>query len=186
MKQPEIYKNFINGEWRETQSGRTFDDVNPANRRELLGRFQRSDERDVAEAVAAAKESYKTWRLVPAPKRGEMLYRAAQILVDRKEAFAQQMAREMGKILTEARGDVQEAIDMTFYMAGEGRRQFGQTTSSELPNKFCMSVRSSIGVCSLITPWNFPMAIPAWKIMPALICGNSLVLKPAEDPPLSA
>src|SRR5207247_2370236 len=115
---------------------------------------------------------YKQWRLVPAPKRGEILFRAAELLVERKEEYAKDMTREMGKILAETRGDVQEAIDMTYYMAGEGRRLFGQTTPSELPNKFAMSVRQSIGVCGLITPWNFPMAIPSWKIMPALICGK--------------
>ncbi|MGC2769908.1 MAG: aldehyde dehydrogenase family protein, partial [Candidatus Acidiferrum sp.] len=130
--------------------------------------------------------AYKTWRLVPAPKRAEILFRVAEILVKRKEEFSRDMTREMGKVLAETRGDVQEAIDMTYYMAGEGRRLFGQTTPSELPNKFAMSVRQSIGVCGLITPWNFPMAIPSWKMMPALICGNTVVLKPAEDTPLSS
>jgi alpha-ketoglutaric semialdehyde dehydrogenase len=137
-------------------------------------------------AVDAAKEAYKTWRLVPAPKRAEILFRAAELLLQRKEEFSKDMTREMGKVLAEARGDVQEAIDMTYYMAGEGRRLFGQTTPSELPNKFAMSVRQSIGVCGMITPWNFPMAIPSWKIMPALISGNTVVLKPAEDTPLSS
>ncbi len=186
MAPARVFKNFINGEWVESTSGRTFENVNPANRHELIGIFQKSGAQDVEDAVSAAKEAYKTWRLVPAPKRGEMLYRAARLLSERKETFAEQMTREMGKILAETRGDVQEAIDMTFYMAGEGRRQFGQTTPSELPNKFCMSVRSPIGVAALITPWNFPMAIPSWKVMPALICGNTLVLKPATDTPLSA
>src|SRR5207249_11471455 len=152
---------------------------------ELVGMFQKASARDVDHAVSAAKEAYRTWRLVPAPKRGEILFRAARILHERKEALAEQMTREMGKVMEETRGDVQEAIDMTFYMAGEGRRQFGQTTPSELQNKFCMTVRGSIGVCGLITPWNFPMAIPSWKIMPALICGNTVVLKPAQDTPLS-
>jgi len=186
MAPPKVNKNFIAGEWVESVSGQTFDNINPANRHELVGIFQKSGVQDVHNAVAAAKEAYKTWRLVPAPKRGEILYRAARLLLERKEALAEQMTREMGKILEETRGDVQEAIDMTFYMAGEGRRQFGHTTPSELPNKFCMSVRSPIGVCALITPWNFPMAIPSWKTMPALICGNTLVLKPAGDTPLSA
>src|SRR6266852_5780781 len=130
--------------------------------------------------------AYETWRLVPAPKRAEILFRAAELLVQRKEDFSKDMTREMGKILAEARGDVQEAIDMTYYMAGEGRRLFGQTTPSELPNKFAMSVRQSIGVCGMITPWNFPMAIPSWKMMPALISGNTVVIKPAEDTPLSS
>jgi len=185
MAPPKVYKNFIDGEWVESTSGNTFDDINPANRHELVGMFQKSNARDVEMAVAAAKEAYKAWRLVPAPKRGEILFRAARLLLESKETLAEQMTREMGKVLEETRGDVQEAIDMTFYMAGEGRRQFGQTTPSELENKFCMSVRSPIGVAALITPWNFPMAIPSWKTMPALICGNTVVLKPAQDTPLS-
>jgi len=185
MAPPKVYKNFINGEWVESQSGRTFENLNPANRHELIGIFQKSNQEDVDAAVAAAKQAYKSWRLTPPPKRGEILFRAARLLSECKEQFAEQMTREMGKILMETRGDVQEAIDMTFYMAGEGRRLFGQTTTSELPNKFCMSVRSPIGICSLITPWNFPMAIPAWKVMPALICGNTVVMKPATDTPLS-
>jgi aldehyde dehydrogenase (NAD+) len=135
--------------------------------------------------VTAANEALKTWRLVPAPKRAEILYRTAETLVRRKEELARDMTREMGKVLAETRGDVQEAIDMTYYMAGEGRRLTGQTTPSELRNKFAMSVRQPLGVCALVTPWNFPMAIPSWKIMPALICGNTIVIKPAEDTPLS-
>jgi alpha-ketoglutaric semialdehyde dehydrogenase len=185
MTPPKIFKNFIHGEWVETVSARTFDNVNPANRNELIGIFQKSNGEDIDNAIAAAKEAFKSWRLTPPPKRGEILYRAARLLVERKEILAEQMTREMGKILDETRGDVQEAIDMTFYMAGEGRRMFGQTTPSELHNKFCMTVRSPIGVCSLITPWNFPMAIPSWKVMPALICGNTVVMKPATDTPLS-
>src|SRR5438093_12337956 len=147
--------------------------------------FASSTAEDADAAVDAAKEAYKSWRLVPAPKRAEILFRAAELLVQRKEQFSKDMTREMGKVLAETRGDVQETIDMTYYMAGEGRRLFGQTTPSELPNKFAMSVRQSIGVCGLITPWNFPMAIPSWKIMPALICGNTVVIKPAQVPPLS-
>ena len=185
MAPPRVFKNYINGEWVSSASGHTFDNVNPADRRELVGIFQKSNQQDVDNAIQAAKEAYKSWRLTPPPKRGEILYRAARLLAERKEACAEQMTREMGKILDETRGDVQEAIDMTYYMAGEGRRLFGQTTTSELPNKFCMSVRSPIGVCSLITPWNFPMAIPSWKVMPALICGNTVVMKPATDTPLS-
>ncbi len=185
MAPPKLYKNFINGEWIDSVTGRTFENVNPADRRELVGIYPRSNAQDVGDAVQAAREAYKCWHLMPPPKRGEILYRAARILVERKETFAEMMTREMGKILDETRGDVQEAIDMTFYMAGEGRRQFGQTTTSELPNKFCMTVRSPIGVCALITPWNFPMAIPSWKIMPALVCGNTVVIKPATDTPHS-
>src|SRR6266404_3970267 len=180
------YKNFINGEWVAPRSGKTLENRNPANVDELTGIFPLSSREDVDAAVAAAKEAYKSWRLVPAPKRAEILYRAAELLVRRKEEFSKDMTREMGKVLTESRGDVQEAIDMTYYMAGEGRRLFGQTTPSELPNKFAMSVRQAIGVCGMITPWNFPMAIPSWKMMPALVAGNTVVLKPAEDTPLSS
>jgi aldehyde dehydrogenase (NAD+) len=185
MAPPKIFKNYINGEWVPSASGLTFDNSNPADRRELVGMFQKSSRHDVEDAIQAAKDAYKTWRLTPPPKRGEILYRAARLLSERKEEHASQMTREMGKVIEETRGDVQEAIDMTYYMAGEGRRLFGQTTTSELPNKFCMWVRSPIGVCSLVTPWNFPMAIPSWKIMPALICGNAVVIKPATDTPLS-
>jgi aldehyde dehydrogenase (NAD+) len=185
MAPPKIFKNYIKGEWVPSASGVTFDNSNPADRRELVGMFQKSSRQDVEDAIQAAKDAYKAWRLTPPPKRGEILYRAARLLSERKEEYAGQMTREMGKILEETRGDVQEAIDMTYYMAGEGRRLFGQTTTSELPNKFCMWVRSPIGVCSLVTPWNFPMAIPSWKIMPALICGNTVVIKPATDTPLS-
>ncbi len=183
---PRLFKNFINGEWVESRSGKAYENRNPANSDELVGMFVSSTEEDVNAAVDAAKQAYKTWRLVPAPKRAEILFRAAELLLQRKEDFSKDMTREMGKILPEARGDVQEAIDMTYYMAGEGRRLFGQTTPSELPNKFAMSVRQSIGVCGMITPWNFPMAIPSWKMLPALVCGNTVVLKPAEDTPLSA
>src|ERR671923_164148 len=182
---PRVFKNFINGEWVESRSGKAYENRNPANTDELVGMFVSSNEEDVDLAVAAAKEAYKTWRLVPAPKRAEILFRAAELLVQRKEEFSKDMTREMGKVLAETRGDVQEAIDMTYYMAGEGRRLFGQTTPSELPNKFAMSVRQSIGPCGMITPWNFPMAIPSWKMMPALISGNTVVLKPAEETPLS-
>jgi aldehyde dehydrogenase (NAD+) len=183
---PRIFKNFINGEWVESRSGKAYENRNPADTDELIGMFVSSIDEDVDIAVDAAKEAYKTWRLVPAPKRAEILFRAAELLLQRKEEFSKDMTREMGKILAETRGDVQEAIDMTYYMAGEGRRLFGQTTPSELPNKFAMSVRQSIGVCGMITPWNFPMAIPSWKMMPALISGNTVVLKPAEDTPLSS
>jgi len=182
---PRVYKNYINGEWVDSLGGKAIENRNPANTSELLGVFPASGEKDIDLAVDAAKEAFKTWRLVPAPKRAEILYRAAEILVARREEYARQMTQEMGKVLAETRGDVQEAIDMTYLMAGEGRRQFGITTPSELPNKFAMTVRAPIGVCGLITPWNFPMAIPSWKSMPALVMGNTIVLKPAEDTPLS-
>src|SRR5215475_4241171 len=166
-------------------SGRTFENRNPADTSDLIGTFADSGPEDVEKAVAAAREAFPRWRALPAPKRGEILFRTAEILVRRKEEFSRDMTREMGKVLAETRGDVQEAIDMTYYMAGEGRRQFGQTTPSELQSKFQMSVRQPVGVAGLITPWNFPMAIPSWKMTPALILGNTVVIKPAPDTPLS-
>ena len=163
----------------------TFDSLSPATG-EVLGSVPEGDEAAVSEAVERAKAAFETWRLVPAPKRGEILYRFAQILEREKAALTDLMTREMGKVKAEAGGDVQEAIDMTYYMAGEGRRLWGQTTPSELPDKFNMSVRQPVGVVGAITPWNFPIAIPSWKLAPALVCGNSVVLKPAEDTPLLA
>lgn len=180
-----IYSNLINGEWVPSHSGKTFLNTNPADSSDILGEFQSSDAADIDAAVAAAQKAFASWRLVPAPKRAEILYRTGELLAQRKEQFASQMTREMGKVLNETRGDVQEAIDTAFYMAGEGRRLFGQTTPSELPNKFAMSVRMPVGVCGMIAPWNFPMAIPSWKLFPALVCGNTCVIKPAEDTPLS-
>ena len=185
MDSERTYRNFINGEWVESRTGHAFENRNPADTREMIGVFQQSDSSDIDDAVEAAAQAYSKWRLVPAPKRAEILFRTAKFLADRKESFAQDMTREMGKVLMETRGDVQEAVDMTFYMAGEGRRLYGQTTPAELPNKFAMSVRQPLGVCGMVTPWNFPMAIPSWKILPALICGNTIVIKPAEDTPLS-
>ncbi len=185
MGDSNIFKNFINGEWVESASGETFENRNPANSDELVGVFQKSTADDANAAIEAAAEAYKKWRLVPAPKRGEIIYRIASRLLKEKENLSRDMTREMGKIIQETRGDVQEAIDMTFYMAGEGRRLFGMTTPSELQNKFNMTFRQPLGVCSFITPWNFPMAIPSWKTMPALICGNTVVIKPATDTPLS-
>ncbi|HXX17897.1 MAG TPA: aldehyde dehydrogenase family protein [Candidatus Acidoferrum sp.] len=182
---PKTFKNYINGEWVEARGGKAIENRNPANRDELVGMFPASTAEDVRDAADAAQSAYKKWRLVPAPKRAEILFRAAEILIQRKEDYARDMTREMGKILSETRGDVQEAIDMTYLMAGEGRRQFGHVAPSELPNKFAMAVRASVGVAGMITPWNFPMAIPSWKVMPALVCGNTIVLKPAEDTPLS-
>src|SRR5579863_781207 len=182
---PRVYKNFINGDWVDASGGKAYENRNPANTDELVGMFVSSGQEDVDAAVDAAKEAYQSWRLVPAPKRAEILYRTAELLVQRKEDFSKDMTREMGKVLAETRGDVQEAIDMTYYMAGEGRRLFGATVPSELPNKFAMSVREPLGIIGMITPWNFPMAIPSWKMMPALICGNTMVIKPAEDTPLS-
>ena len=180
------FLNFIDGAWVPARSGRTFENRNPADRDDLIGLFQDSSREDVEAAVEAAARAYCSWRLVPAPKRAELLFAAAQIIAARKETLARDMTREMGKVLEETRGDVQEAIDMTYFMAGEGRRQYGQTVPSELRDKFAMSVRQPLGVCSIITPWNFPMAIPSWKIAPALVCGNTVVFKPATLTPLSA
>jgi aldehyde dehydrogenase (NAD+) len=180
-----VHGNWIAGKHVPARSGRTFENRNPADVTDLIGRFADSDERDAKDAVDVASSAYQTWRLVPGPQRGEILYRLGEILRDRKEQYSRDMTREMGKVLKEARGDVQEAIDMAFLMGGEGRRLHGQTTPSELPNKFAMSVRSPIGVCAFITPWNFPMAIPAWKTTAALVCGNTVVIKPATDTPLS-
>jgi alpha-ketoglutaric semialdehyde dehydrogenase len=180
-----VYKNFIDGEWVEASTGQTFENRNPADTRDVVGIFQRSGKADVDAAIAAAKQAFVRWRLIPAPRRAEIIYRAAEMLFERKEDFSRDMTREMGKILKETRGDVQEAVDTAYYMAGEGRRMFGPTTPSELPNKFAMAVRQPIGVCGMITPWNFPMAIPSWKLLPALVCGNTCVIKPAQDTPLS-
>jgi aldehyde dehydrogenase (NAD+) len=184
--QATVYNNYIDGSWAPSASGETFENRNPANTDDLIGIFQKSTRRDVEAALTAAARAYEKWRLVPAPRRAELLFKAAQLIVARKDQFARDMTREMGKVLNETGGDVQEAIDMTFYMAGEGRRMFGQTVPSELRNKFAMSMRQPLGVSSIITPWNFPMAIPSWKIIPALVCGNTVVFKPASQTPLSA
>jgi acyl-CoA reductase-like NAD-dependent aldehyde dehydrogenase len=163
----------------------TFDSYNPSTG-ELIDSFPRSDAADVERAVASARAAWEDWRLVPAPQRGNILFRFAQLLERDKAGLSELMTREMGKVKAEAGGDIQEAIDMSYYMGGEGRRLFGQTTPSELPDKFMMSVRMPVGVVGAITPWNFPIAIPAWKLCPALVCGNTVVLKPAEDTPLLA
>ncbi len=179
------YRNYIGGEWVEAVGGETFETVDPATG-DVLGLFPRSSVEDMERAIEAARNAYEQWRLVPAPKRAEMLFRVGQTLIDRKAELAEEMVREMGKVRSEAEGDVQEAIDMTYYMAGEGRRLFGHTTPSELRDKFAMSVRQPVGVVGAITPWNFPIAIPSWKIAPALVCGDTVVFKPAEDTPLLA
>jgi aldehyde dehydrogenase (NAD+) len=177
------FRNYIGGEWVAAASGETFETVSPATG-EVLGTFPTSGAEDVERAVSAAKEAYEDWRLVPAPKRGEILFRFARLLEEQKTDLTDLMTREMGKVKAEAGGDVQEAIDMSLYMGGEGRRLFGHTTPSELRDKFNMSVRMPIGVVGVITPWNFPIAIPSWKIAPALVCGNTVVFKPATDTPL--
>ena len=180
------YMNLIGGKWTAARSGKTFENRNPARPSDLIGTFPDSSAEDVEDAVAAASKAFASWRLVPAPRRAEIILRAAEILREKKEAISRVMTREMGKVLAETRGDVQEAIDMAYYIGAEGRRLFGVTVPSELPNKFAMSIRQPLGVCGLITPWNFPMAIPSWKIFPALIGGNTVVIKPATDTPASA
>ena len=182
----ERYRNFIGGEWVSAEGGEFFENHSPADTSDLIGLFPKSSSADVDRAVRAARDAFDAWRLTPAPRRGEILYRLGQILTSRKEECARLMTREMGKIIKETRGDVQEGIDTAFYAAGEGRRLFGDTCPVELPNKFGMSIRQPVGVCGLITPWNFPMAIATWKMFPALICGNTVVLKPASDTPASA
>ncbi|AKB18693.1 Aldehyde dehydrogenase [Methanosarcina sp. WWM596] len=179
------YKLIIGGESRDSSTGEAFDDINPATL-ENLGTVQVAGKEDVDRAVEAAEGGFRVWSEVPAPRRAEVLFRAAHILQERKEDLALLMTEEMGKVLPETRGDVQEAIDITNYAAGEGRRMFGETTTSELKDKFCMTVLRPIGVVGMITPWNFPIAIPSWKIMPALIAGNAIVFKPASDTPLLA
>src|SRR6266850_2057409 len=179
---PETFLNYIGGRWVPARSGKTFVNFNPATGA-ALGAFPSSGAEDVNDAVEAARMAYRSWRLVPAPKRAEIVFRAGEIIRDRKEELAKAMTREMGKILIEARGDVQEGIDMAYLAAGEGRRLYGVTTPSEMPNKWAMSVRVPIGVVGVITPWNFPFAIPSWKLMPALIAGNAAVFKPAGDTP---
>ncbi|MBI1804736.1 MAG: aldehyde dehydrogenase family protein [Ignavibacteriae bacterium] len=180
------YQNFINGKWVDAKSGQTFEDRNPANWDEVVGTFPKSGKEDVDEAVKAARTAFEKWRLVPAPQRGNILKKVGDIMTARKEKIARTMTREMGKVIVETRGDVQEGIDTAYYAASEGRRLFGHTVPSELPNKFNMAIRVPIGVAGIITPWNFPMAIPTWKVFPAILCGNTIVFKPAHDTPATA
>ena len=177
------FRNFIGGEWVEPLTGEYFDNRNPARTDDLIGHFPRSGEDDVDRAVQAARRGFELWRKTPAPARGEVLRRTGDLMVARKEEIARAATREMGKVLVETRGDVQEGIDTAYYAASECRRLFGKTVPSELPDKWAMSYRRPIGVCGIITPFNFPMAIPTWKIFPALACGNSVIFKPAEDVP---
>ncbi len=180
------YQNYIGGKWIPSESGEVFENINPADTQDIIGRFPLSTAQDVNHAVNAAREAFDGWRSMPAPRRAELLFRLGEILIRDKDKFSADMTREMGKVLKETGGDVQEAIDCTYYTAGEGRRLHGYTTPAEMPDKFAMCVRQPVGLCGLITPWNFPMAIPSWKLIPALVCGNTVVLKPAEDTPLSS
>lgn len=181
----DLVKNYIGGRWVEGRSGQTFETSNPATL-EVIAPVVRSGAQDVADAVAAAKSAYSTWRLTPAPRRGELLFKLALILTERKDDLARLMTQEMGKTVAETRGDVQEAIDMAYYMGGEGRRLKGYTAPVEMPNKFGMALRDSVGIVGLITPWNFPVAVPSWKMLPALVAGNTVVWKPSEDTPASS
>ncbi|MBX9857399.1 MAG: aldehyde dehydrogenase family protein [Gemmatimonadaceae bacterium] len=180
------FKNFIGGQWKAPSTGAYFENRNPADTRDLIGQFPASGVADVEEAVASAQRGFAQWKRTPPPARGDVLRRVGDLLAARKEELADIMTREMGKPLAETRGDVQEGIDTAYYAATEGRRLFGHTVPSELANKWAMSMRRPIGVCGLITPFNFPLAIPTWKAFPALLCGNAVILKPAEDVPHTA
>ena len=178
------FQNYINGKWVRGRS--TFQAINPANE-EILAEIAQAETSDVDAAVSAATEAFKSWRLIPAPLRGEFLFKVGDILKQKKEELAQLLTRDMGKVIAEARGDVQEAIDMAYFMGGEGRRLLGYTAPVEMPNKFGMAVRDPAGVVGLITPWNFPIAVPSWKIFPALVAGNTIIWKPSpETPAISA
>src|SRR5215211_2788611 len=179
----QTFKNFIGGQWVEPASQAYFENRNPAKPDDLIGRFPDSDPRDIDAAVRSARRGFEIWSRTPAPARGDVLRRVGDLLVQRKEAIANAMTREMGKVLAETRGDVQEGIDTAFYAATEGRRLFGHVVPSELRAKWAMSYRRPIGVVGLITPFNFPLAIPTWKMFPALLCGNAVIIKPSEDVP---
>lgn len=183
-EQGQVFQNFIGGQWRDSRSGETFVSTNPARTSEVIGRYQKSTIADIEDAVEAALKAQPGWAATPAPERGEVLQRTASLLEQHKEELATLMTREMGKILKETRGEVQVAIDVARYIAGEGRRAEGETLPSALRNKFCMTIRQPVGIVGIITPWNFPLSIPAWKTFPALLAGNAVILKPASDTPL--
>jgi len=180
------FRNLIGGQWVAPVSGEYFENRNPADTRDLVGRFPESGAVELAKAVQSASRGFEQWKRVPAPARGDMLRKLGDLLAREKESLAELMTREMGKVLAETRGDVQEGIDTAYYAASEGRRLFGHTVPSELRRKWAMSFRRPIGVAGLITPFNFPLAIPTWKMFPALVCGNAVILKPAEDAPHTA
>ena len=182
----EKIKNFINGKWIDALDGRTLTSINPADTSDIVGIIPRSGQNDIDMAVAAARKAYEKWRLTPAPRRGEIILKAAEMICKKKQELGELVTREMGKVLPEGLGDVQEAIDMAYYMGSEGRRLSGETVPSELPDKDCKSIRVPIGVFALITPWNFPTAIPAWKIFPSLVSGNTVVFKPSIYTPVCA
>jgi len=179
-EQDQVFQNFIGGQWRDSRSGEMFVSTNPARTSEVIGRYQKSTVADIEDAVEAALKAQPAWAATPAPERGEVLQRTASLLEQHKEELATLMTREMGKILKEARGEVQVAIDVARYISGEGRRAEGETLPSALRNKFCMTIRQPVGIVGIITPWNFPLSIPAWKTFPALLAGNAVILKPAS------
>src|SRR6266496_1693048 len=183
-EQGQVFQNFIAGKWQDSRSGETFTSTNPARTSEVIGSYQKSTAADLEDAIDAAVEAQPRWAETPAPERGEVLLRTALLLEQHKEELARLMTREMGKILKETRGDVQTAIDVAKYMSGEGRRAEGETVPSGLRDKFCLTIRQPMGIVGIITPWNFPLAIPAWKTFPALLAGNAVILKPASDTPL--
>ncbi|GMQ80942.1 MAG: aldehyde dehydrogenase family protein [Rhodothermia bacterium] len=181
----EQHKNYIDGIWQDAAGGKTFEDINPAVNSDTIGAFPNSGVEDVDDAVRAARKAFKTWSKMPAPERGNILKNIGDILTERKSEMAFEMTREMGKPFFETKGDVQEAIDTAYYAASETRRMFGHTVPSELPSKFNMSIRRPIGVCGIISAWNFPVAVPTWKMFPAIACGNTVVFKPSSDAPHS-
>ncbi|MFZ3047804.1 MAG: aldehyde dehydrogenase family protein, partial [Desulfatirhabdiaceae bacterium] len=179
------FKNFINGQWVPAQSGKTFENINPADKHDKIGNFAFSGPEDLNAAVSAASNAFNDWKRVPAPKRGDMLRKAGNIFTRRKDELARIMTREMGKPVFETKGDIQEAIDTAYYAAAETRRLFGYNTPSELPDKMNLSFRVPVGICGIITAWNFPIAVPSWKILPALACGNTVIFKPSKEAPHS-
>ncbi len=186
MKKPKTYKLFIDGKWVPSVTRKTFSSINPTNSKKTVACFFEASVEDTKKAIDSAQKAFPKWSNVPAPSRAKILFKAGRILEERKKELAKMLSLENGKVLSEALGEIQEAIDITFYAAGEGRRLLGETTPSELKEKFCFTVRKPIGVVGLICPFNFPIAIPAWKIAPALVSGNTIVFKPAEDTPLLA
>jgi len=180
------FRNFIGGEWVEASSGKTFERRNPADVEEVIGLFPRSDERDIEMAVKKSEKAFKAWSETPPPVRGKILQEIGELLSERKEELAKALVRDVGKTMRDAQGEIKAAIDMCFFMAGEGRRLYGRTTFSELPKRLAMTRRFPVGVCGIITPWNFPINLICWKIFPALICGNTVVVKPSEEAPFAA
>ncbi len=180
------YQNLVAGQLTEPLAKGYFENVNPADTADIIGLFPRSNREDVAQAVAAAQRALPAWKNMSAPRRGELIFKASEILLRRKDELAMVIVREMGKTMPESRGDIQSSADAGYFAAGEGRRLYGQTTTSALDNRLAMTRRVPVGVCGLITAWNAPMAIITWKLFPALVCGNTVVLKPSEDTPMTA